>query len=136
MSSQQSYNIWSCKYLKCWSVALVAQSTRAFANTTYTLGHTFNMPLQVVEDADTFGKDSMPPWAEVHLAPKRRAKGDPDGAQPSQKEPKGDGKGENKDSLVTKVAMLSLATAREQALLSTVVLSTYLVSAGPYLAKG
>ncbi|CAK0843465.1 unnamed protein product [Prorocentrum cordatum] len=116
-----------------WSVEFVAQNITVFVNTTNTLGCTCSMPLLIDVDTEMFGEDSAPPWAGVQLAPKRKAEGATDGEQQSQKELKGKGKGE--DSLVTKVAMLSLATAREQALLSFVVLSTYLIPAESYLAK-
>eukprot|EP00959_Pyramimonas_sp_CCMP1952_P066235 1382900-Pyramimonas_sp.AAC.1 len=101
-----------------WSVESAVQNIIVFVNATNALGCICSAPLIIDVDTEMFGEDSAPPWAGVQLAPKRKAEGAPDGQQQSQKELKGKGKGE--DSLVTKVAMLSLATAREQALLSSV----------------
>ncbi|CAK0792260.1 unnamed protein product [Prorocentrum cordatum] len=91
------------------------------------------MPPAIELDAATFGEDELPPWAGAVIAPKRAAAESADSAGSQAKQARGNGKGEQ--SLLRKVAALSPATAREQAMLSSVVLSTFLAPSESYSAK-
>ncbi|CAK0826996.1 unnamed protein product [Prorocentrum cordatum] len=91
------------------------------------------MPPAIELGAAMFGGGELTPWAGAVIAPERAAAESADSAGSQAKQAKGNGKGEQ--SLLRKVAALSMATAREQAVLSSVVLSTFLVPSESYLAK-
>eukprot|EP00959_Pyramimonas_sp_CCMP1952_P065332 1363767-Pyramimonas_sp.AAC.1 len=108
----------SSKSQRIFSADFVVQRSSGSPTTTFTRSPIF-LVSSVVLDVSVFGEDELPPWAGVVVAPRRPAEmgAAGQGSQPKQAKGGGEGGGDVDETLLQKVAALSLATACEQAIL-------------------